>query len=74
MAAEEANENLSREGEGTEEVSKCFLSEKEGNTTALSGEVTMESVGSPEEEVKLNTPVPTPHIITFSYSSPSFFP
>ena len=30
----------------------------------------MESVGSPEEEVKLNTPVPEPHIIPSSSSSP----
>ena len=64
---------MSREGEGTEEASKFFVSENEGNTTALSGEVNMESVGSPEEVVKLNTPVPTLHIIHFSYSSPSFF-
>ena len=44
------------------------MSEKEGNTPALSGEVIMESFGSPEEEVKLNTHVPVPHIIP-SYSS-----
>ena len=36
--------------------------ENEGNTTALSGEVNMEAVGSPKEEVRLNTPVPAPHI------------
>ena len=30
----------------------------------------MESVGIPEEEVRLNTPVPAPHIITSSLSSP----
>ena len=33
----------------------------------------MESVGSPKEEVKLNTPVPKPHIITYSSSSPRLF-
>ena len=50
------------------------MSEKEGNIAALSGEVIMESVGSPEEEVKFNTLVPAPYI-TLSYSSyPPFFP
>ena len=44
------------------------MSEKEGNTTALSGEVLMESVGSPEEEFKLNTPVHL-SLISPSYSS-----
>ena len=34
----------------------------------------MESVGSPEDEGKLNTPVPEHHIIPISYSSPPFFP
>ena len=48
--------------------------EKEGNTAALSGEVIMESVGSPEEEVNFNTPASAPHITHFSYSSPPFFP
>ena len=38
------------------------MSEKEGNTTALSEEVIMDSVGSLEEEVKLNTAVPAPHL------------
>ena len=37
-----------------EEKRKVFVSEREGNTPALSGEVIMESVGSPQEEVKLN--------------------
>ena len=36
--------------------------EKEGNTAALSGERIMDSVGSPEEEVNLNNPVPAPHL------------
>ena len=61
-AAEEAKENVSGEGEGTYEARKVVVSEKEGNTTALSGEVIMESVGSPEEEVKFNTTVPAPHL------------
>ena len=65
---------MSGEGEGTEEVSDFVLLEKEENTTDLSGEVIMESVRIPEEEVKLNTDVPTPHIIPFYYSSPPFFP
>ena len=34
----------------------------------------MESFGSPEEEVKLSTPVTAPHIIPFSSSYTSFFP
>ena len=33
----------------------------------------MESVGSTEEEFKLNTPVPAPHIIHFYPLSPPFF-
>ena len=57
---------MSEEGEGTEEARKDVVLEKEGNTPVLSGEVIMESVGSPEEEVKLNTPVPITHIITYS--------
>ena len=44
---------------------KKLTSEKEGNIPDLSAEVIMESVGSPEEEVKFNTPVPAPHIITY---------
>ena len=43
------------------------MSEMEGNNVALSGERIMESVGSYEEEVKLNTPVPAPHIIPFLF-------
>ena len=58
-AAEEANINVSGEVEGTEEARKVVVSEKDGNTVDLSGELIMESVGNPEEEVKLNTPVPT---------------
>ena len=50
------------------------MSEKEGNTLVLSGERILELVGSPEEEVQLNTPVPAPHIISSSSSPPSFFP
>ena len=38
------------------------MSEKKRNTADLSGEVMAQSVGRPEEEVKLNTPVPTPHL------------
>ena len=52
---------MSGEVEGTEETRKVFL-EKEGNNAALSGEVIMESVGSPEEEFKFNTPVPVTHL------------
>ena len=48
MAYDEAKENVSGEGEGTEEARKVVVSEKEGNTVALSGVVIMESVGSPE--------------------------
>ena len=38
------------------------MSEKELNTADLSGVVIMESIGNPEEEVKLDTPVPVLHI------------
>ena len=34
----------------------------------------MDSFGSPEEEVKLNTPVPAPNIIPFYSSSPPLLP
>ena len=44
------------------------MSEKEGKTPALSGEVIMDSVGIPKEEVNFNTPVPATHIIPSSYS------
>ena len=57
-----------------EETGKNFVSENEVNTSALSGDVIMESVGSPEDEGKFNTPVPEHHIIPISYSSPPFFP
>ena len=50
------------------------MPEKEGNTLVLSGERILELVGIPEEEVQLNTPVPAPHIISSSSSSPSFLP
>ena len=55
-----------------EEARKFVVKEKEGNTTALSGEVIMESFRSPEEEVELNNPVPYSHIIP-SYNLSSFF-
>ena len=53
-AAEEAKENVSGEGEGTEEARKFVVSEKYGNNPALYGEVIMDSVGIPEEEVNFN--------------------
>ena len=40
---------MSVEWEGTYEARKVVVSEKEVNTVAFSGEVIMESVGSPEE-------------------------
>ena len=73
MEGEEAGENVSVEGEGTEDARKVVVSEKEGNTTDLSGERIKESVGSPEDQVKLNTPVLAPYIIPSSSSSPPFF-
>ena len=66
-AAEDANENVSGEGAVMEESKNVFILEKEGNTAALSGDLIMESVGSPEEEVKLNTPVPATHINSCKY-------
>ena len=42
MAAKEARENVSGEGEGTEEARNIFVSEKEGNNANLSGERIME--------------------------------
>ena len=69
---EEVRENVSEEGEVTQEEIKVVISEKWGITPYLYGEVIMESVGIPEEEVKLNTPVTAPHIITSSYSPPPF--
>ena len=48
--------------EGTEELRNVFMSENEGNAADLSGEVILESVGSPEEEVKFNTPISSPHL------------
>ena len=53
---------------------KVVMSEMEGNTAALSGEGVMESVGSPKEEVNLNTPVPAPYIIPSSSLYHLFFP
>ena len=64
-AAEEAKENVSGEGEVTEEERKVSVLENKGNTAASSGEVIVESVGSPGEKVKLNTPVPAPHLNSF---------
>ena len=61
-AADEAKENVSGEGQGMEEARKVVMLEKEGNPSAFYVEVIMESVGSPEEEVKLNTPVLAPHL------------
>ena len=74
MAAKEAGKNVSEEGEGMEEAIKVVVSEKWGITPYLSGEGIMESVGIPEEEVKLNIPVTAPHIITSSYYPPPFLP
>ena len=65
---------MSEEGEGTGEARKVVVSEKEGNTVAFSGEVIMESVGSPKAEIKLNTPISAPHTIPSSSSYPPFFP
>ena len=45
-----------------EEVRKVVMLEKEVSPSAFYVEVIMESVGSPEEEVKLNTPVLAPHL------------
>ena len=49
-----------------EDARKFVVSEKEGNTEALSGEVIMDSFESPEEEVELNNPVLVIHIIISS--------
>ena len=65
---------MSEEGKETDEAIKVFVSEKEGNTPDLFGERIMKSVGSPEEEVMLNTPVHAPYIINSSSSSLTFFP
>ena len=48
--------------------------EKKGKTPALYGEGIMKSVECTEEEVKLNTPVPTPYTVPYFSSSPPFFP
>ena len=48
-ADEEARGNESEEGDGTEEARKVVMSEKEGNTPDLSGEIIMELVGIPEK-------------------------
>ena len=60
--------------EVTEEARTHSVSEKDKNTAALYGELILESVGSPQEEVKLNTTVPAPYIIPYYFSSPPFFP
>ena len=65
---------MSGEGEGIWEARKVFVLKKEGNAPDLYGERIMESVGSPEEESKLNTPVSAPHTIPYSSSSPPFLP
>ena len=72
MADKEARENVSEEGEVTQEEIKVVISEKWGITPYLYGEGSLESVGIPEDEVMLNTPVAAPHIITSSYSPPPF--
>ena len=46
------------------------MTEKEGNTPVLSGELIMNPVGSHEEEGKLSIPVPEHHTTTSSYSPP----
>ena len=56
---------MSEEGEGTEEARKVVVSENEGNAAALSGELIIESVGSSEEEVKLNKHIPQPYFNIF---------
>ena len=65
---------MSEEGEVTEEAQNFVVSGKEAKTTAIYGERIMELVGSPKEEVKLNTPVPDPYIIYSSSSSHTSFP
>ena len=45
------------------------MQEQDVKTPALSGEVIIKSVVIPEEEVKLNIPVTTPHTILSSSSS-----
>ena len=45
-----------------EEARNFVVSEKEENIAALSGDVIMQSVGIPKEELKLNKPVPAPHL------------
>ena len=40
---------MSGEGAVMEESKNFFILEKEGNTAALSGDLIMESVGSPED-------------------------
>ena len=63
---------MSEEGKGTDEAIKVFVSEKEGNTPDLSGGGIMNPVGSNEEEGNLNSPIPAPHPITHSSSTPLF--
>ena len=61
---------MSEEGEVTENSRKYVASEKEGNTPTLYVERSMESVRSPEEEGKLNTPDTATNIITSYLSFP----
>ena len=51
---------------------KVFMFKNEVNTPYSSGEVNMDSVGSTKEQIKFNTPVPEPHDIAYTYSSPPF--
>ena len=61
----EDGENFSEEGKEIQETRKGV------NLPDLSEEVSTKSVGSTEEEEKLNESVPEPHTITSSYSSPT---
>ena len=49
MSAKGAKENMSEEGEVTEDARKVLMSQKEGNIPALSWELIMESVVSSEK-------------------------
>ena len=53
---------MTEDREGLEEARRVVVPEKEGYTTNVSVEILMESVESPEEEVKLNNLVPEPHM------------
>ena len=47
-----------------EEARQFVMPEKEGKNVALSGEVIMKSVRSPEEEVNFYNPVPVPILLS----------